>query len=122
LTTDEGGLRTYSWTWATTDYDLWPYNAAAESRPYRRIIVSPSSTQTFSTIGKGVKIVGKFGWPEVPKSIKLACQIASKSIYRSRFGENETAAATVTASGVVITPKDFPSEAWTLISPYRFRR
>ena len=123
LQTDDGGLRTYGWTWAAKDFDLWPYNAAAEGIPYRRIDVSPASNYVFpANTAKGVKVTGKFGWPAVPTSIKLACLIASKSIYRSRFGENETAAATVTASGVVITPRDFPSEAWTLISPYRLRR
>ena len=115
--------RTYGWTWAATDFDLWPYNAAAEGKPYRRIDVSPNSNYSLPVgIAKGVKITGKFGWPSIPAPIETACLTAAKSIYHARFGQNETAAATVTAAGVVISPKDFPAEAWTMIAPYRLRR
>src|SRR3990167_625117 len=54
LKTDEDGDRTYETTWASTDYDLWPYNAA----PYMEIHVTPQ---------------GDNAWPvKVAKSVELA--------------------------------------------------
>lgn len=123
LNTDDGGLRTYSWSWAATDYDLWPYNAALEGRPYRRIDIAPSANYTFPAgIAKSVKIVGKFGWPAIPQDINQACLVGVKAFYNSRFGQNVSGTATVTGAGVVISPRDMPAEFWTLINPYRLRR
>jgi len=122
LATDDG-LRTYATTWAVTDYDLMPFNAAADNQPYRRIAITPNGLNVFpANRQKGVKLVGKFGWPAVPDPIETACKIAAKSIYHSRFGQNENAVSTITGAGVVITPKDFPAECWTMINPYRMRR
>jgi hypothetical protein len=73
-------------------------------------------------MAKGVKVTGKFGWPAVPAPIVTACLIAAKSVYHGRFGQNDAAVATVTGSGGVVSPRDFPAEAWTMIAPYRLRR
>lgn len=71
LQTDEDGDRTYETTWAATDYDLVPYNAAEVEAPYTRVEVTPTGNYAFPTgMPKGVKITGVFGWPEVPDSIR----------------------------------------------------
>ena len=44
LKTDDDGDRTYETTWATTDYDLIPYNATVLGVPYTSIVVSPEGS------------------------------------------------------------------------------
>ena len=89
------GDRTYPFTWATTDYDLWPYDAPtnSEPEPYRFIEVTPRGLYKFPTtyhlsfmnsgpgVPKGVKLDGVFGWPEVPQQIQRACILQSSRIF-----------------------------------------
>ena len=84
LTSDDNGDRVYETTWATTDYDLWPYNAALDSKPYTEIQVSPVGNYSFPTGAKAVKLVAVFGWPSVPNAIKDACLLWSERIWKRR--------------------------------------
>lgn len=65
--TDSDGDRTYETTWASTDYDLEPYNAvtSAPPRPYTRVVPSPNGTYRFPSTRKGVQLVGSFGYYDV---------------------------------------------------------
>jgi hypothetical protein len=104
LTTDDlSGSRTYPYTWATTDYDLWPYDAAqkSEPEPYMAIDVTPQGQYLFpcnnytgydtvyrySTLSrnltKSVKITGIFGWPEIPAAITEACLLWSFKTFKN---------------------------------------
>lgn len=121
LYTDYGD-RTYPNTWAATDFDLWPYNASADGRPYVQIVVTPGGAYWFPAgTAKGVKVTGIFGYPAIPAQIKDACVMISLSAYKRRFGENLSSISTVTAGGVVITPQDVPAVAWAKINPFRRR-
>lgn len=62
LTANSGGTRTYGTTWAATDYDLWPANAATSGKPYTAIRVNPGGRYAFPGDALGVKIVGSFGF------------------------------------------------------------
>lgn len=84
LTTDDAGARTYTTSWATTDYDLEPYNSALDSLPYTMIRVTPQGRYRFPGVEKGVKIVGVFGWTAVPAQIQEACCIQSERIFRRK--------------------------------------
>ena len=65
--TDDDGDRTYEHTWAATDYDLLPYNAAEVDEPFTKMKVTPRGNYAFPTgVPKGVKVTGTWGWPEVP--------------------------------------------------------
>lgn len=122
LSTDEG-LRTYPTTWLTTDYDLYPYNASIDSKPYSQIRIAVNGSQIFPEgLARGVKVIGVFGWPSVPTAIKEACLLISVGVYKRRFGENISSVATLTAGGVMVTPQDVPSIAWAKLSPFRKRR
>jgi len=69
--TDENGDRTYEHTWASTDYDLLPYNASELSKPYTRLRVTPTGNYAFPAgVPKGVKITGTWGWPSVPDLVR----------------------------------------------------
>ena len=64
LKTDSAGDRTYATTWATTDYDLEPYNAVNRQRPYYEITKAPEGNYSFLKIAKGLEVVGKWGFYE----------------------------------------------------------
>jgi hypothetical protein len=66
LGTDSDGDRTYEDTWASTDFDLMPFNAVYQSppRPYTNLQVTPSGSYTFPLVPKGVSILGKWGFAE----------------------------------------------------------
>lgn len=70
LKTDSTGARTYDTTWATTDYDLEPYDAvtSAPPRPYTRIAPTPNGTYRFPSTRGGVQVVGSFGYFDVKRT------------------------------------------------------
>ena len=76
LKTDADGDRTYESTWAATDYDLEPYNAArlSPARPYTRIVTAPNGVYTFPNVRKGIEIAGSWGFSATtPPVVKEAC-------------------------------------------------
>lgn len=84
LKTDADGDRTYETTWATTDYDLEPYNAARQNWPYTSIRPSPNGSYRFPYIRKGIEITATFGWPEVPQQITEACLLQSMRLWKRK--------------------------------------
>ena len=74
VTVDEGGAGTYT-TWASTDYILWPYNAADEGKPYRRLDVDQlnGDKAVWYRFPRSVKVTAKWGYStEAPADIKAA--------------------------------------------------
>lgn len=59
---DEDGDGTYETTWASTDYLLWPFNAAVDERPYTQIRIAPQGTKSFPATPNGVQVVGTWGY------------------------------------------------------------
>ncbi len=63
LKTDDDGDRVYEDTWAATDYDLDPAQAASKRRPYWRISATPDGDYQFPVgVARGVEIVGRWGF------------------------------------------------------------
>lgn len=87
LETDDGANRTYSSTWSTGDFDLLPYNAALENRPYWQIETVASGSYAFPVgVPRGVKITGVFGYSvNVAPQIREACLLLV-----SRFKARQT--------------------------------
>ncbi len=75
LKTDDAGDRTYGTTWAVTDYDLLPANAAMDGRSYWQIAAAPNGDYAFPTgVAKGVKVTGSFGYAATtPAAVEEAC-------------------------------------------------
>lgn len=85
LLTDEDGDRTYEVTWASTDFDLTPFNAALDGIPYQAIETTPKGRYCFPVgVRKGVKVVGKFGFASAPAEVKEACLLMSERIYKRK--------------------------------------
>ncbi len=82
LATDEDDDRDYDYTWTTDDYDLEPFNAALDGRPYEEIRTTPEGDYAFPLNRKGVKIIGKWGWSTTPHAIEEATLIQSYRIWK----------------------------------------
>jgi len=81
LYTDDGGDGTFENTWASTDYNLRPYNRR-DGWPYESIEVTYNGLYAFPRIRRGVKITATFGWPSVPPQIKQACLLQSERMFK----------------------------------------
>lgn len=121
LLTDDGWNRSYSATWNSSQYDLWPYNASMDGIPYREIRVRSTSTNTFPVdkTEPRVRITGAFGYAaEAPAQIKEAC-------YRliDRFLALRGNAFGVVGSGELGTFRVSPMdpEVAELLAPFRER-
>ena len=92
LKTDEDGDRVYERTWATTDFDLLPFNAALESQvqPFTRIETTPKGLYTFPVgLRKSVEITGIFGFVSgasstAPPMVKEACLLQSERVFKRK--------------------------------------
>lgn len=77
LKTDEDGDGTYETTWASSDYQLAPYNAQLESvpQPYTVIETSENGDYCFPVgIRKGVQVAGSWGFSSTtPDVVEQAC-------------------------------------------------
>lgn len=86
LKTDEDEDRTYETTWATTDYDLEPENAALRGAPYTMIRITPDGDYSFPVgVRRGVQIAGSFGYAStVPDPVKQACLMQAARLYKRK--------------------------------------
>jgi len=117
LATDEDNDRVYEHTWATTDYDLLPFNASLDSKPYTRLELTPLGNYSFPSGPKAVKIVGKWGYPAVPDAINEACCIQSLRIFKRKdapFGVTGSAEM----GQLMVIPRLDP-DVKMLLDPYR---
>ena len=72
LTEDTNGDDVYDNTWASTDYELWPYDASPTAKidlasPYTALEVNGRTTGTETSFGKGqkrFKLTGIFGYSQ----------------------------------------------------------
>lgn len=107
----------------SADYKLFPLNLTQKDEV--RLIQSSSiywDTDAYSNTEGVISIAGTWGYSATaPDNIKHACISIVVSAYHRRYGEGVEGAATITAAGVVITPKDIPADAWGIIKSYRKR-
>ena len=77
LYTDEDGDRTYEVTWAATDFELYPWNAALDTvnpSAYTEIRTTPIGRYGFPRAPRSTMVTGKFGWSaSTPALVKEAC-------------------------------------------------
>lgn len=86
--TDASNDRTYGSTWASTDYELDPPNAALESQPqpYTRIYTTPGASFYFPAgVRRGVQVTGKWGYSATtPDVVREACLIQVGRVFKRR--------------------------------------
>lgn len=110
LKTDEDGDGTFETTWATTDYELLPINASADVEPYTMIEVDLRNGDYRFPVGTqgGVQIVGKWGWPKVPKRIVQAAAVLAVQLFKRR---RENPSFIITAETAIVILRNDPQMA-----------
>jgi len=123
--TDQDG--TYDRTWASSDYRLFPPNAAGEvgGRPYTEIRVdvrTGSSLYYFPTgSALSVQVTGVWGWPAVPADIKAVCLLEAQRLNM----QNQTPSGVIAnqqAGTMMILPELHPTSRRVLASYRRMGR
>jgi hypothetical protein len=118
LKTDEDGDRTYETTWASTDYDLWPYNAA----PYMEIHVTPQGNYAWPVkVAKSVQLAAVFGYQSgtsalAPADVREACIIQSTRIFHRK--DNPYGVAGNAEMGQLIQIATLDPDVKLLLEPY----
>lgn len=92
VATDSNSEGTYDTAWTLgSDFELAPFNAPADRRPYETLRRLGGSRYWFTSGGwageraRSVKVTGRFGWPAVPDEIEQATQLlAHRLLVRSR--------------------------------------
>jgi hypothetical protein len=83
LLTDEDGDRVYEQIWATTDYDLMPFNASLDGEPYTWITLTPNGDYSFPLVSRGVSINGSFGYSSTtPPAVEEACLLSAHRLMK----------------------------------------
>lgn len=90
LKTDSDADGVYETIWATSDYQLMPYDAAdeAEPEPYTEVkavgsLLFPDICGTSPTARRNrVQIAGVWGWPAVPEGVKEAAKILAEDTWK----------------------------------------
>jgi len=123
LKTDNDGDRTYENTWATTDYDLRPFNATLDGWPYRWIETTPNGDYRFPTIAKGVELKGSFGFASTtPAPIEEACiLVANRIIKRADTPLGVSAEFALGQQAVIVKELRADPDIMALIMPYANR-
>lgn len=67
-----------------TDYDLWPWNAAADGKPWTHVILRPTTVAWFPHFARGVQVTANFGWSTVPSIVKQAALIQGARFFTRR--------------------------------------
>lgn len=105
----------------TANYILKPNNAT----PKYSVKLKDAATISFQfdTSGnrdRAISISGSWGYSTTaPLDIKEACFEIASQFYHKRFGENQSSETIVTAAGLVITPKDIPASAKSILDQYQ---
>lgn len=120
VSVDTTGLRSYTALTGGTDFEVLPYNAALKGQPYTQLAIITSTTSYYFPItAKGIKVVGKFGYPSAPDDVKTATLEIAQALNNMRSGQSSGGNITVTAAGIVIRPQEVPPYAQRVISHYR---
>lgn len=117
LATDSDLDRTYATTWAATDYDLQPANAASRDRPYTWLETAPDGDYNFPLRSLGVKLTAVWGWPSVPPAVAEAALLWSERLYKRKdapFG-----IASFIEAGEMRLIKEIDPDVQTLLAPFR---
>lgn len=109
--TDDDGDGVYETTWATTDYELLPPNAAAEGRPYTHIRERRGGTKTLLAGANMLQITGTFGEvasaTDPPDIIREATILMAHRLYeRRKSALGRTAAPQEMGGSIAITRID----------------
>jgi hypothetical protein len=113
--TDDDGTFETSLT-IDTDFRLWPWNAAAESRPWERIVLMAGGS--FPVQLRTVEVTAKFGWASVPTAIKQATLMQASRFFSRRNAPFGIAGSPEMGSELRLLAKVDP-DVMVIVAPYK---
>lgn len=119
ILTDDSGDAVYENTWASTDYELAPYNALLDGKTFTRLEVTPSGNYRFPRVPKGTKITASFGWASVPEPVNIACILQSNRLW-SRFKSPQGVAGSNSMGAMTFNIPRLDPDVMDLLEEYRF--
>jgi hypothetical protein len=78
------GLVVETGSGAVTGYELEPFNAAQNSRPWTRLVLPQSATGHPTDYEPWLDITAPWGWTTVPPAVTLACRLQSSRFHARR--------------------------------------
>jgi len=75
---------TYATTLTAADYQLEPWNADLDGRPWRRICMLNGAQWPWHATRPTVQVTARFGWPTVPEPVRVAARIKAAKLFRRK--------------------------------------
>lgn len=80
---DFQGTQTLSMV-AGTDFDLWPWNAPADGRPWTHLVMRPVGRMYLPYWTRGIQITANWGWTAVPTVVTAAAILQAARFFVRR--------------------------------------
>jgi len=114
---DYNGDGTFETTFASTDYNVYPYSPP-NGKPYTKLEIPPSGSYTFPLGPKGIEVTALFGWSSVPSAVNQACVMLAQRLHKRNQTILGQAAASAVGTISLKIPKIDP-DVQMLLMPYR---
>lgn len=67
-----------------TDFDLWPFNAAMDGKPWTHLVFRSLASQYPTGVSREVQVTANYGWSTVPAIIQEACLVQAGRFFVRR--------------------------------------
>lgn len=67
-----------------SDFDLWPWNASGDGKPWTHIVMRPTASSGLPCEARGIQVTANWGWSTVPTVVKNACLIQAARFFTRR--------------------------------------
>lgn len=104
-----------------TDYDLWPWNAAADGKPWTHVVLRPTTSAWFPFFARGVQVTANYGWSAVPSVVKTATRIQAARFFTRRDSTYGIAGSPQVGSELRLLDRLDPDVSLSLASVRRAR-
>lgn len=113
---DDSGQGSYGS--ALTAVDPWPWNAAADGRPWTHLVFRSYAPGYPTGFSQGVQVTGNWGWTTVPDVVKQACLIQASRFFVRRDSQYGVAGSPETGTELRLLDRLDPDVA-VLLSTVR---
>lgn len=100
------------------DFELWPYNAAADGKPWTHIVLTAGASRSFPTTAGAVRVTAKFGWAAVPVAIEQATLFQASRFFADREAPFGVAGSPDTGAELRLLDRVHP-DVEVALRPYR---
>lgn len=100
------------------DYDLWPWNAAAEGQPWTHVVLRPGAAAWWSSCARSAGVTATWGWTATPSSVLHATLLVAAETFARRNAPFGIAGSPEVGSELRLLAKIDPDAA-RLLNPFK---